>query len=120
MYAQYGHYLQNPEVQKAITDTMNSLGDVGGSIASAGANGIISVGGAIGNTFLAFGFSLVIAFWVLIELPALGKEASRFIKPKFKTDSEMWKISFTHVMAGYIKGTFLQCLIIGVCAGILF
>lgn len=32
----------------------------------------------------------------------------------------MWQISFSHVMSGYIKGTFLQCFIIGVASGILF
>ena len=120
LYSQYGHILKNPEVQKGIDEAMKNVGEIGGSIATAGVNGLVGFGGVIGSSFMAFGFALVIAFWVLIELPALGREASRFIKPKYKQDSEMWKISFTHIMAGYIRGTFIQCFIIGFFAGILF
>ena len=120
IYNQYSDFLKNDQVKNWIDDIAGSLGNMGASIAGASATGIISAGGFIGNTFLCFGFSLVISFWILIELPALGREAKRFIKPKYKQDVAMWKIAFTHVMAGYIKGTFLQCFIIGVGAGVLF
>ena len=120
LYGQYGHYLQNPTVQKWVNDTAAALSNVGGDIASASANGIIAAGGFIGSMFMAIGIALVIAFWILVELPAIGHEASKFIKPAYDEDATMWHISFTHVMAGFIKGTFFQCLIIGVISGMVF
>lgn len=120
MYSQYGHYLNNPTIQKWVNDASASLSSIGGNIASASANGIIAAGGFLGNMFMSIGIALVIAFWILVELPAIGHEAKKFVKPKYDEDATMWHISFSHVMAGFIKGTFFQCLIIGFVSGIVF
>lgn len=94
------------------------MSSAGGDIAAASANGVIAIGGFFGSTFMALGIALVIAFWILIELPAIGRETSKLIPKKYEEDSKMWQVSCTHVMAGFIKGTFLQCFIIGVLSGI--
>lgn len=93
---------------------------MGGDIATVGANGIIAIGGIIGSTFMALGIALVIAFWILVELPAIGRETTKLIPKRFEEDSKMWHVSCTHVMAGFIRGTFLQCFIIGIVSGIAF
>ena len=62
---------------------------MGGDIATVSANGILAVGGAIGSTFMALGIALVIAFWILIELPAIGRETTKLIPKRFKEDSKM-------------------------------
>lgn len=62
IYKQYSHLLQNPDVQKAINETMDSVGQIGGAVATAGVNGLVGIGGVVGSSFMAFGFSLVIAF----------------------------------------------------------
>ena len=93
---------------------------MGGDLASAGANGIIAVGGMVGSTFMALGIALVISFWILVELPAIGRETTKLIPKRFEEDSKMWHVSCTHVMAGFIRGTFLQCFIIGIVSGLAF
>ena len=93
---------------------------MGGDLASAGANGIIAVGGTIGSTFMALGIALVISFWILVELPAIGRETTKLIPKRFEEDSKMWHVSCTHVMAGFIRGTFLQCFILGIVSGFAF
>ena len=120
MYAQYGHFLKDQNVQKWINDAAASLSSMGGDIATVGANSIIAVGSFFGSMFMALGISLVIAFWILIELPSIGKETSKLIPAKFKEDSKMWQVSCTHVMAGFIRGTFLQCFIVGLASGLAF
>lgn len=45
-----------------MNDAAAQLGSMGGAIASASASGIIAAGTVIGNSFMAFGFALVIAF----------------------------------------------------------
>ena len=67
---------------------------------------------------MALGFALVIAFWILMELPAMGRETRRLIGPKHAEDAEFFHATFTRVMGGYIKGTLLQCAVIGVGCGI--
>ena len=118
-YNQNSAFLNSPEVKQFINDSSKSLGDIGGGIATASANGIIATGGFIGNMFMAIGMALVIAFWILVALPKIGKEAKRFINPKYSEDSIIWQKSFTQVMTGFIKGTFIQCSIIGVVTGLI-
>lgn len=120
MYAQYGHFLKDQRVQNWVNDVTASLSAMGGSLAQVSANGVIAVGGFFGSTFMALGIALVVAFWILVELPAIGRETNKLIPKKFSVDAKMWQVSCTHVMAGFIKGTFLQCFIIGFLSGILF
>lgn len=93
---------------------------MGGNLATVSANGVIAVGGFFGSTFMALGIALVVSFWILIELPAIGRETKKLIPTKYAIDAKMWQVSCTHVMAGFIKGTFLQCFIIGLLSGIFF
>ena len=44
----------------------------------------------------------------------------RLVNPKRHEDLEMLHVTFTRVMGGYIKGTLLQCAIIGVGCVVLF
>ena len=62
----------------------------------------------------------MVAFWILMQLPQLGRECKRLVGDAHAEDLEMLHITFTRVMGGYIKGTLLQCAIIGVACGILF
>ena len=71
------------------------------------------------NGFVAFGFALVVAFWILMELPALGRECTRLVSPRRQEDLRMLHVTFTRVMGGYIKGTLLQCAIIGVALSLI-
>lgn len=120
MYNKYSYILQNSTIQDWINESAKNLGNIGSSVASAGANSVIIAGGIIGNTFMALAIALVIAFWILVELPSLGPEAKRLIPEKYSQDAIMWHFSITQIMAGYIKGTFIQCAIIGIVSGFLY
>ena len=78
----------------------------------------MNAGSSVANTALIIGFSLVVSFWVLIELPALGREIKRLFGPRYQDDLNIIYLTGTRVMGGYIKGTLLQCLLIGVGCGI--
>ncbi len=120
LYAQYSDILSNDMVQKWMQDALTSVGDWASSFAREGAAGVVSVGGTIASMFMAIGFALVVAFWVLMELPAIGRETRRLVSPRHQGDLEMLHVTFTRVMGGYIKGTLLQCAIIGVACAVLF
>lgn len=62
---------------------------MGGNLATVSANGVIAVGGFFGSTFMALGIALVVAFWILIELPAIGRETKKLIPTKYAIDAKM-------------------------------
>lgn len=117
-YAQYGYILQNDQVKQWGNDTLTSLGTWASSMLSASADGVILIGSGVFNGLMVMGFSLVVAFWVLMELPALGREIKRVFGPRYQEDLNMFYLTGTRVMGGYIKGTLVQCFLIGVSCGI--
>ena len=120
MYARYAYMLEDESVRAFVTDVQASAMDWAGDFAKNSASGAIAFGTGLANAFMAIGFALVVAFWILMQLPQLGRECKRLVGDSRAEDLEMLHITFTRVMGGYIKGTLLQCAIIGVACGILF
>lgn len=120
MYARYAPVLEDDTVKSVIAEVQKSAAAWASSIAQGSANGIVAFSTTLANGLMALGFGLVIAFWVLMELPAIGRETRRLIGPKHAEDADFFHATFTRVMGGYIKGTLLQCAVIGVGCGIVF
>lgn len=120
LYDRYADVLQNDTIQQWTNDALEAVGAWATSFARESASGVVALGTGVINSFVAIGFALVVAFWILMELPALGRECTRLIGPKHREDMEMLHVTFTRVMGGYIKGTLLQCAVIGVACAVLF
>lgn len=120
MYARYAYMLEDESVRAFVSDVQASAMEWAGDFAKNSASGAIAFGTGLANVFMAIGFALVVAFWILMQLPQLGRECKRLVGDAHAEDLEMLHITFTRVMGGYIKGTLLQCAIIGVACGILF
>ena len=120
MYARYAYMLEDESVRAFVTDVQASAMDWAGDFAKNSASGAIAFGTGLANALMAIGFALVVAFWILMQLPQLGSECKRLVGDSRAEDLEMLHITFTRVMGGYIKGTLLQCAIIGVACGVLF
>lgn len=120
MYARYAYMLEDESVRAFVSDVQASAMEWAGDFAKNSASGAIAFGTGLANAFMAIGFALVVAFWILMQLPQLGRECKRLVGDVHAEDLEMLHITFTRVMGGYIKGTLLQCAIIGVACGILF
>lgn len=120
MYARYAYMLEDESVRAFVSDVQASAMEWAGDFAKNSASGAIAFGTGLANAFMAIGFALVVAFWILMQLPQLGRECKRLVGDAHADDLEMLHITFTRVMGGYIKGTLLQCAIIGVACGILF
>ena len=120
LYNQYADVLQSDELRNWLTGLVSSLGGWLQSLASDSASGLIDAGTSIANTFMCIGFGLVIAFWMLIELPNLHREVLRIVNPSHHDDVEMLTVTSTRIMGGYLRATIVQCALIGVLCGILF
>lgn len=120
VYNQYASVLQNETVSSWIDSAAKSLTDWASAMAKLSADGVVGIGTGVANSFMVIGFSLVVAFWILMELPAIGREAMRLVPPSRVEEAQMIHLTFTRVMGGYLKATILQCLLIGVACGICF
>ena len=97
LYTRYADVLQNDTVQTWINNALDAIVSWASTFARDSANGVVAIGTGLVNTFVALGFALVVAFWILMELPQLGRECMRLV-----------------------NGTLLQCAIIGVGCVVLF
>lgn len=120
MYEQYSAFFQDATVQEYMNNAFASLSSWASSLASQSAEGVVAFGSGVANTLLVIGFALVVAFWILLELPAIGKELTRLLGTRHGEDLTMFEITFTRVMGGYIKATIIQCGIIAILCGIGF
>ncbi len=118
--AKYSNLLDNQTLKTFFDNVGSSLSDWASTAASNVAGMAVNLGAAIVNTIYAVGFALVIAFWVLMELPAIGREFKRLMNPKHVEESVFLHVTFTRILGGYIKGMIIQCFIIGIGCGILF
>lgn len=120
MADKYSAILDNETVRQFVNSAAGSVSSWASSFAGDAANTAIGVGSGIANAFYAIGFALVIAFWVLLELPAMGREMRRVISPRHRDEAQFFHVTFTRILGGYLKGTLIQCFIIGLACGILF
>lgn len=120
LYSQYSDFLQSDTVQSWANDALGALLSWSSWLASSSASGVVAAGTSVVNTLVTIGFALVMAFWMLIDLPRLGREMRRLVGDGLQDDLTLFHVAFTRVMGGYIKGTVVQCLIIGVGSGALF
>lgn len=108
---QYAYILQDERISNWMNDAFSSVGTWFSGMATASAEGMVSVGSGVAISAMVIGFSLVVAFWVLMELPALGAEIKRVFGPRFQEDLDIIYLTGTRVMGGYIKGTLVHaCL----------
>lgn len=120
LYEQYADMFQNDNIRQWITSVTSSIGSFVQSFATTTASGVVAAGTSIANITMCIGFGLVIAFWMLIDLPKLGREANRIIGEKYQADAQMIHLTVTRVMGGYLRATTIQCTIIGIACGVMF
>ena len=120
LYDQYSSVLQNDSVKTWISNASGSIASAAQSVAAGAASGVVSAGASIASIAMCIMFALVIAFWMLVDLPRLGREAYRVIGKKYRADAEIVYLTVTRVLGGYIRATAIQCAIIGLLCGIMF
>lgn len=120
LYSQYAYLLQDERINGWLNDALSNVGSWFSGMASASAEGVVGFGSSVATSALVIGFSLVVAYWVLMELPAMGAEIKRLFGPRFHDDLNIIYLTGTRVMGGYIKGTLVQCMLIGAGCGIGF
>ena len=120
LYEQYAYVLQSEQVQQWASGVLASFSEWLQTFASASASTVVMASASLANIAMCVGFALVIAFWMLIDLPKLGREMYRLVGERLRPDAQMLHLTVTRVMGGYLKAMLIQCGIIGLGCGIMF
>ena len=120
LYDKYSNLFNDAEVRKWLVDVAASMAEALSNVASESASGLVAFGTGLVNSIIVIVFSLIIAFWILMSLPAIGREVWRICGTEREEELRMLHLTFTRVMGGYIKATLLQCTICGVACGLFF
>lgn len=111
---QHPDIVQNPAIAQAVSDAASSLSTWADSAIKAGMSSLADTVTITANSFICIGFAAVVAFWLLMDLPAIGAECTRLLGEKHADDMHFLHVTFSRVVDGYIKGTLLQCGLIAV------
>ena len=76
IYHRYASLFENESVRQGINDVLAAVGTWATDFFSQGASGAISIGTGVANSFVAIGFGLVVAFWILMSCPLSAASAS--------------------------------------------
>lgn len=119
-YAQYSYLLQDDTINKWVNESFATVGAFANSAVQNSAKGAIDITTGVGSALMVIGFALVVSYWVLMELPAMGREIHRIVPEHYHVDLNAIYLICTRVMGGYIRGTLIQCAVIGLLAAIGF
>jgi predicted PurR-regulated permease PerM len=119
-YDKYSNWFDNDTVRSILASVQSSVSSWASDFAGGAATTVVDVSAAIANGATAIGFALVIAFWILMQLPSMTAELKRIVPDKYAQDVHFLHVTSTTIMGGYIKATLIQCFLIGLGCGILF
>ena len=120
IYSQYQDIFANDQIKVWTNEALASIASAAQEMVKESATGVVAFGSGLANAVMIIGFALVVAFWVLMELPQLGAEFKRLMGPRYEQDLDMLHVTLTRILGGYIRATLVQCAIIGLVCAILF
>jgi predicted PurR-regulated permease PerM len=95
----------------AIRDASLQLGKFVVSLGDVLARGALTAGGHIAVAVLDVFISLIIAFWVLKDLPKIRSELTLMVGPDYEADAEHLFATLARVVGGYLRGQTLVSLV---------
>jgi predicted PurR-regulated permease PerM len=72
---------------------------------------VLNFGGRLATGLVDVFLSLVIAFWVLTDLPKIREEITVLAGPRYERDAEHLLFTVTRVLGGYLKGQSIASLV---------
>ncbi|MGV8082412.1 MAG: AI-2E family transporter [Coriobacteriia bacterium] len=104
-----------------VTGAVSSqLSTLAVSIGSAVATGLVSAGSGVATGAFDLLIGMVLAFWVLRDLPKMRSELRSLAGPRYQEDFENAAFTVARVVRGYLKGTTIASLVIAVVSVIAF
>jgi predicted PurR-regulated permease PerM len=114
-YQNYRYLLEDSNIQQMVTNAASELSGWAGSLVTSSAQGVITLGTNVVTTVVVLAVSLIVGFWVLMDLPGIGRELRIIVGPKHEEEVLFVASAFSRAVGGYLRGI----LVASVCTGIL-
>ena len=108
--AQFSSIVLPPWFATALRTVSDQLGQFAASLSGSLAYILFSAGGRIATGLLDIFLALVIAFWVLTDLPKIREEIAVLAGPRYEADAEHLLSTVTRVVGGYLRGQTIASL----------
>ncbi|NLG10114.1 MAG: AI-2E family transporter [Coriobacteriaceae bacterium] len=120
IYHQYSYLLEDDAIKQLIAQAATEVSRWAANTASVSAGSVITVGANLVVGVVVMTVSLVVCFWVLKDLPRIGKELLILIGPRYASDALFIATTCARSLGGYIKGMVIACICTGTISGIGF
>jgi predicted PurR-regulated permease PerM len=107
---QFATLVLPPWLASSIKTASLQIGQFMVSFGDSAARAALSTGGRIARGLLDVFLSLIIAFWVLADLPKLRSELVDLAGPRYESDAEHLLTTVTRVVGGYLRGQSIASL----------
>lgn len=118
LYQQYSYLLEDSNIQKIVGGAATNLSDWATQIVSQSTKGVVTLGVNIVSAMLVFLVSLIAGFWILKDLPKIGREFRIIIGPRFEEDTLFIVNTCARSFGGYLRGMTVAGACTGIIAGI--
>lgn len=105
-------------VRDAAVSVAQSLSSILVRLGNSLATGLLTAGGGVATVIFDLFLGVVIAFWVLKDLPTIRTELRTLAGEKYEDDLENLLSTIGRMVGGYIKGQTIASLVTGALAGI--
>jgi predicted PurR-regulated permease PerM len=117
-YQQYSYLLEDSNIQQVVSSAASQLSGWAGDIVSQSAQGVITFGTNVVTSVLVLSVALIAGYWILKDLPALGRELRIVIGPRREEEALFISTVLTRAFGGYLRGITIAGICTGVIAGI--
>ncbi|MDR3036821.1 MAG: AI-2E family transporter [Coriobacteriales bacterium] len=117
-YHEYRYLLDDSNIQQMVSGAASDLSAWAGNMVSQSAQGLINFGTNVVTTAIVISMSLIVGFWVLKDLPKIGREMRIVIGPKREEDALFIASALSRAFGGYLRGITIASICTGTIAGI--
>jgi predicted PurR-regulated permease PerM len=117
-YQRYSYLLADSNIQQVVGSLTSALSGWAGNMVSSSAQGVIALGTNVVMGIVVFTMALIVGFWILKDLPMIGRELRIIIGPKHEEGAVLVASAFSRAFGGYLRGITVAGLCTGTIAGI--
>ena len=117
-YQEYSYLLEDSNIKQVVAGAASDLSSWAREIVSQSTIGAINLGVNLATALIVFVVSLVASFWVLKDLPRIGRELRIIIGPKREQEVMFIATSVSRAFGGYLRGMTISGASVGIMAGV--
>jgi predicted PurR-regulated permease PerM len=117
-YQQYSYLLEDSNIQQLVGRVASELSAWAGNMMSQSAQGVIALGTNVVTSMMVLTMALIVGFWVLKDLPKIGRELRVVIGPRYEENVLFVASTFSRAFGGYLRGITVAGLCTGILSGI--